>query len=294
MSILPEGNADGDQDLNQGQRQGTQPSGKQHDPQGPVCEYCPERLLTIDAKICSKCGKQQRGTQKHQDTSELSEHPLSGSPDLPPQGSFVCGKPTPASYNYQVFGVELNSRSNLNQGAPAGLNTSQHGGNSATDKPLISVPDYPNNAQTDTLTRNPLGSSRKVEITVSEARPDGSRKRGPHDTDADSDRTSKQVKLEQDPITPSEGDAANTNNSTSPSDSSDPVSASGNVSDPLSPVSMINVVNIIVLIDVPCMIMNNWHNNIIIMLVSLMQVEKHFPCILIHFSNPISLWCSPV
>ena len=225
----------GDQDLNQKQRQGTQQSGEQHDPQGPPCEYCSKRLLTIDARICSNCGKQQRGTPKHQDTSELSEHPLSGSSDLPPQGAFVFGKPTPASY--QVFGVELNSRSNPNQGAP-GPNTSQHGGSSATEKPLMLVPGHPNNAQTDTLTRNPLGSSGKVEITISEAAPEGNRKRGPHDTDADSDRTSKQAKLEKDQKALGDADAANIHIVTSTSDSSDPVSASGNVSDLLSPVSM--------------------------------------------------------
>ena len=209
MSNPPESNTFDDQDVKlvkQEHRQNVQPSGQQQAPQGPLCEHCHKRFLTMDAKICSECGKHKRGTPKPHDTSDLSseqlqDHPLSGSPDHPLHGACVRGKPTPANYKYKPeFGVELNSRSNRNQGTP-GPSLSQR----ASD---------PSNIQTDHLARKPLGSSRKLPITVSDTGPEGSRKRGPDDTNADSDCIPKQAKLEQKLKDPGDDDSANVNKHT--------------------------------------------------------------------------------
>lgn len=186
MSDQPEMDAVGDQDSNQ--KPSAQQSGEKHDPQGPLCEYCPERLLMPDAKICSKCGNPQRGTQKPQDTPELSEHPLS---DSPSGGTHVYAKPTPPIYEYNSEPKRI-----------------------VTPVTNLSIP---NNGQL---------TLRKVKITVCEAGLDDSRTQDPEDTSADS-----QSKLEQDQITSSEGDAAKVDK-----DNSDPLTSSGNLSYPPSPV----------------------------------------------------------
>ena len=210
MSNPPESNIVGDQDVKlvkQEHRQNVQPSCQKQASQCPPCEYCHKILLAHDSKICSECGKYQRGTPKQHETpglssEQLQDHSLSGSPDHPLHVAYMRGKPTPADYNYKPvlnFGVEFDSKSNQNQGT-SGPNLSQH----ASD---------PSNIQTDHLARKPLGSSRKLPITVSDTGPEGSRKCGPDDTNADSDRIPK-AKLEQNQKDPSDDDIANVNKRT--------------------------------------------------------------------------------